>query len=189
MRSFREEKGFTLIELAIVIVIIGILLGLVLRGSDLIQGAKNKKIRAIPGKWEVPIWTYYDREGVFPGDTTGDGLIDTPANVPTDLDTDSIAHPPASPASIEGVITEIESVALVCGSAVTRNAMLIGGGVAPAVATLDVKVAKRIDEDIDGTVDGQKGRVRYCGIDGKTIEAAWPPSGNVTATYLFDKIP
>ncbi len=74
-----NQKGFTLIELAIVIVIIGILLGAVLKGQDLIQNARMKKLTNEIRKWEVALWTCNDRLGTFPGDnsTTKDGIIDT----------------------------------------------------------------------------------------------------------------
>jgi len=34
--SYRNEKGFTLIEMAIVLVIIGIIIGAVLKGQDMV---------------------------------------------------------------------------------------------------------------------------------------------------------
>jgi prepilin-type N-terminal cleavage/methylation domain-containing protein len=188
-QGIRSQKGFTLIELAIVLVIIGILMGLVLRGSDLIESAKSKKIRDIPRKWEVPIWTFYDKKGYFPGDTdaTKDGLIDSFANLKSDLGGQSIAYPPDS---IEGVSVNITELTNPCnaGNTVTRNVMLIGY-VDGTNATLDTTLAQRLDEDIDGQVDGTVGRVRYCGPAGTTAAAAWPASGNVVATYFFDRIP
>ncbi len=188
-QGIRSQKGFTLIELAIVLVIIGILMGLVLRGSDLIESAKSKKIRDIPRKWEVPIWTFYDKKGYFPGDTDDpkDGLIDAFANLKSDLGGQSIAYPPDS---IEGVSITIKELTNPCnaGATVTRNVMLIGY-VDGTNATLDTTYAQRLDEDIDGQVDGTAGRVRYCGAAGTTAAAVWPASGNVVATYFFDRIP
>ena len=40
----KQQSGFTLIELAIVLVIIGLLLGGVLKGQELINSAKVKNI-------------------------------------------------------------------------------------------------------------------------------------------------
>ncbi len=188
MKGIKETKGFTLLELAIVLVIIGILLGLVLRGSDLIESAKGRKVRDIPRKWEIPIWTFYDKKGHFPGDTDTpkDGLIDTFGDLKTHLGNASIAYPPDS---VEGVSIEIKELNNPCneGASVTRNVMLIG--YANGTATLDVNLAKRIDEDIDGQEDGQKGRVRYCGNNGTDPAGAWLDSGNTVATYFFDKLP
>ncbi len=42
-RTLRNAKGFTLVELAIVLVIIGIILGAVLKGQELINNAKMKR--------------------------------------------------------------------------------------------------------------------------------------------------
>ena len=44
MNVSRNEKGFTLVELAIVLVIIGIILGAVLKGQELINSAKIKRV-------------------------------------------------------------------------------------------------------------------------------------------------
>ena len=63
-----KQTGFTLIELAIVLVIIGLLLGGVLRGQELINSAKVKNMandfRSIP----VYIYGYQDKFKAFPGD-------------------------------------------------------------------------------------------------------------------------
>ena len=40
----KQQQGFTLIEIAIVLVIIGLLLGGVLKGQELIQNARVRKI-------------------------------------------------------------------------------------------------------------------------------------------------
>ena len=67
----KKQTGFTLIELAIVLVIIGLLLGGVLRGQELINSAKVKNMandfRSIP----VYIYGYQDKFKAFPGDDKG----------------------------------------------------------------------------------------------------------------------
>ena len=64
----KNQKGFTLIELAIVLVIIGLLLGGVLKGQELINSAKVKNLandfRTIP----VYIYGYQDKFKALPGD-------------------------------------------------------------------------------------------------------------------------
>ena len=68
MERIRNQKGFTLIELSIVLVIIGIILGAVLKGQELINNSKAKRIQSDLKGIEAMIWTYYDRKGRFPGD-------------------------------------------------------------------------------------------------------------------------
>lgn len=62
-------------ELAIVLVIIGIILGAVLKGQDLIENARIKKFIAKVKAWENAQWIFYDRKKRFTGDDDGDGLI------------------------------------------------------------------------------------------------------------------
>lgn len=70
-----NEKGFTLIELAIVLVIIGIIIGAVLKGQDLIENARHKKFANTVKQFEVLAWGFMDRKGYFPGDSDKDGKI------------------------------------------------------------------------------------------------------------------
>jgi prepilin-type N-terminal cleavage/methylation domain-containing protein len=63
-----NQKGFTLVEIAIVLVIIGLLLGGVLKGQELIKSAKVKsQIQQIDGI-TAAINTYQDKYGYLPGD-------------------------------------------------------------------------------------------------------------------------
>lgn len=64
----RQQSGFTLVEIAIVLVIIGLLLGGVLKGQELINSAKVKNFandfRNIP----LFIYGYQDKYRALPGD-------------------------------------------------------------------------------------------------------------------------
>lgn len=64
----RRQSGFTLVEIAIVLVIIGLLLGGVLKGQELINSAKVKNFandfRNIP----LYIYGYQDKYKAIPGD-------------------------------------------------------------------------------------------------------------------------
>jgi prepilin-type N-terminal cleavage/methylation domain-containing protein len=63
-----KQTGFTLIELAIVLVIIGLLLGGVLRGQELINSAKVKNMARDFQNVQVYMYGYQDRFRVLPGD-------------------------------------------------------------------------------------------------------------------------
>lgn len=63
-----KNKGFTLVELAIVLVIIGLLLGFVLNGQPLIESAKVKKMVRDFQNVQLYMHGYQDRFKVLPGD-------------------------------------------------------------------------------------------------------------------------
>lgn len=69
MRSVRPtQSGFTLIEIAIVLVIIGLLLGGVLKGQELIEQSKIKRVVNDFENMTAAIYTYQDRYRFLPGD-------------------------------------------------------------------------------------------------------------------------
>jgi prepilin-type N-terminal cleavage/methylation domain-containing protein len=66
----RNQKGFTLIEIAIVLVIIGLLLGGVLKGQELIQNARVRNIIAQQDGIKAAFFGFQDRYRGIPGDYT-----------------------------------------------------------------------------------------------------------------------
>jgi len=99
----RNQKGFTLVELAIVLVIIGLILGAVMKGQELIQNAKYKRLVNDLRGLTAAAYTYYDRYRAMPGDDpkagdrwsatypnilngNGNGLIDGAANSTNNTD-------------------------------------------------------------------------------------------------------
>ena len=64
----RNSSGFTLIEIAIVLVIIGLLLGGVLKGQELINSARVKNLAGDFKNVPVFIYGYQDRFRAVPGD-------------------------------------------------------------------------------------------------------------------------
>ena len=63
-----KQSGFTLVEIAIVLVIIGLLLGGVLKGQELINSAKIKNVANDLNGIAAGVYAYQDRYKTFPGD-------------------------------------------------------------------------------------------------------------------------
>ncbi|MHB1083784.1 MAG: prepilin-type N-terminal cleavage/methylation domain-containing protein [Thiobacillus sp.] len=101
----KQQSGFTLIEIAIVLVIIGLLLGGILKGQELINSARVKnlatdfrnvpvfiygyqdKFRALPGDDSAAV-AHVGTSSVTPGAGDGDGIIEGNWN-------DALASPPS----------------------------------------------------------------------------------------------
>jgi prepilin-type N-terminal cleavage/methylation domain-containing protein len=65
------QKGFTLVEIAIVLVIIGLLLGGILKGQEMITQAKIKNVIADFSGISAAYHGYQDRYRAIPGDDKG----------------------------------------------------------------------------------------------------------------------
>ena len=76
-RKPSQQGGFTLVELAIVLVIIGLILGMAFKGKDLIDSAKVKSLAAQYYKVIAATNIYYEKYGSYPGDGC---LTATPVN-------------------------------------------------------------------------------------------------------------
>ena len=86
----KKQAGFTLIEIAIVLVIIGLLLGGVLKGQEMITNSKLKRTSNDLNGVAAAVYSYLDRYSALPGDDInaagrwgaaatsggGDGIID-----------------------------------------------------------------------------------------------------------------
>ena len=76
-----RQAGFTLVEIAIVLVIIGLLLGGILKGQEMIIQAKVKNsIQDFSGV-SAAYYGYQDRYRAIPGDDNGAGRWTAPAGV------------------------------------------------------------------------------------------------------------
>jgi len=84
----KAKKGFTLVELAIVLVIIGLLIGGILKGRQMITNAKIKRVKSDIDGIVSAVFSYQDKYGYLPGDDpqdrfnlgatgNGNGIIDT----------------------------------------------------------------------------------------------------------------
>ncbi|QZA78324.1 prepilin-type N-terminal cleavage/methylation domain-containing protein [Deefgea tanakiae] len=164
------QRGFTLVELAIVLVIIGLILGAAFKGKDLIDGAKVKNMSAQVNKMQAGFNTYFDKYGAYPGDacttaeststtvtkcaaTTGrDGSLkgsDEPVaalqvlkntNILTDADIKSVF---GDAWSITDATSAISAARLVAGT----NYMVVG--VPAATTKVDVRFVCALDAAID----------------------------------------
>ena len=86
----KQQSGFTLVEIAIVLVIIGLLLGGVLKGQELINNAKVKNLANDFRSISTFIYAYQDRFRALPGD-------DLAAN--THVNGGTVATSPSAPAA------------------------------------------------------------------------------------------
>ena len=66
-----KQKGFTLVEIAIVLVIVGLLIGGVLKGQEMITNAKLKRIESDNAGIAAAMFSYQDRYLQLPGDDSG----------------------------------------------------------------------------------------------------------------------
>jgi len=209
-----REKGFTLVELVIVLVIIGIILGAVLKGQELINNAKAKRVLNDMRGFAALAYTFYDRYGRFPGDCNNDGIIDyttltaTPASF--SATTGSFCYNPSTPSannSPDPQWQELLQAQLVSGNARDLAKHIYSGAIyfaGPAVGgqnynvivvrQIPCYVAKIIDQSIDGTLDAGLGAIRE--ISGGAIRTAsdnWTTctseNTNVDIVYFFDRRP
>jgi prepilin-type N-terminal cleavage/methylation domain-containing protein len=83
------EGGFTLIEIAIVVVIIGLLLGGVLKGQEMIRSARSHNVITQSNGLKAAMLGFSDRYRALPGDYSR-ASVNIPDITPTSFDTDGI---------------------------------------------------------------------------------------------------
>jgi len=206
----KQQSGFTLVEIAIVMVIIGLLLGGVLKGQEVITNARIKNINNDYNGISAAVYSYQDRYRALPGDdaaadahvggtlgpgTIGNGIIEGTFN-------DATCTNPVAAGDPEPCLVweHLRSSGLVSGVAASgiqpTNALggLIGLETGDGVAANDNSISKLfigfagITGDMAVILDEQNddgnpnlGSIRAVDATGDTIPAA----GNYihTATY------
>lgn len=96
LKDIRNEKGFTLIEMAIVLIIIGVILGAVVKGKDLVKSAEQKRIYTkFVNSWNLAYLGFYDRTGLVLGDfyDTAGTAAGQDGHADTDTDGDGTLEP------------------------------------------------------------------------------------------------
>lgn len=199
---FTDSKGFTLIELAIVLVIIGIIIGAVLKGQDLIQSARAKKFVNDAGRlWETITWTYLDRMGRFPGDSGKNGIIGDEANdnPKTDITNANFINPPTSPVTL-GSYSFYVFLGNDNGSPKKNVLVICKDNTCNGTFTDDeLDYIRAFDVAIDGSADGANGQVRAASavtgadsnkwlVTGVTLtNNDWSSTTDKALVYYFDR--
>ena len=78
----KSQAGFTLIEIAIVLVIIGLLLGGVLKGQELITSARVRNLISTQDGIKAAYFGFQDRYRALPGDYPGAQAVANIPNIP-----------------------------------------------------------------------------------------------------------
>lgn len=75
MKPANTQSGFSLVELAIVLVIIGLIVGGILKGQDLIHSARLNRVQTGLNEIRLATNTFQDRFVALPGDLSDGSLV------------------------------------------------------------------------------------------------------------------
>ncbi|MBF0158514.1 MAG: prepilin-type N-terminal cleavage/methylation domain-containing protein [Magnetococcales bacterium] len=214
----RREGGFTLIEMALVLVIIGLVLGAVSIGKDLQRNAEYKRIvNKFIAQWGQAYNQYYERTGVVlldsqsapsgkVGGTTGS--VAASAAV-AEMRKYGIRMPTGSGQSTaaagDTAVTTAgsdESSYLYLDQSGIPHALQVSFTYGSAASTVSgimagnmMKIINMVptlvstmDQIIDGRVDATNGVVRYAGLDWDTTNTAAGSANQVNATERLETV-
>jgi len=85
----RKQRGFTLVELSVVLVVVGLLFAAVVKGQEVVDSAKSQKLINDIKSTEALIQKFVQIKSRMPGDCDADGVIDFPADNVTRVDLDN----------------------------------------------------------------------------------------------------
>ncbi|MGE4317680.1 MAG: type II secretion system protein [Deferribacterales bacterium] len=167
----KNNKGFTLVELAIVLMIIGVILGGVIKGTELLNNAKLKRVYRDFQNIQTGYLAYYDRNGVAPGFkggstwssanfwddlyNGGNSFFGTSANAPKDAFGTALTVANDGGSSALGSANKFSGTYVICDSVTTAYA---------------VSLDKSFDNDTATT-----GNLRYATAEGATTSTICMP--------------
>ncbi len=168
----KKQTGFTLIELAIVLVIIGLLLGGVLKGQELINSAKVKNLATDFKNVQVFIYGYQDKFKSLPGDD---------AAYTTHLAGNVTPDAPASGTLGNGVIEGDYNATTKTESCLFWQQIRLAG-LAPGSTTVDCSLGSDYwPKNADG---GQIGMQSISGFTAITSNAAGGANSGMSGAYV-----
>jgi prepilin-type N-terminal cleavage/methylation domain-containing protein len=100
------QRGFTLVEIAIVLVIIGLLIGGILRGQELINTARVRSLVAQQTSMQTAYYGFLDRYRMIPGNiTTTQAALVSPNTLAA-----SVANPTAGTVTLDDSVTFFNNI-------------------------------------------------------------------------------
>ncbi len=207
-----KQKGFTLVEIAIVLVIVGLLIGGVLKGQEMITNAKLKRIESDNAGIAAAMFSYQDRYLQLPGDDSaadgrftvynlgnsnvegdGSGTIEGAWNAPTNGDITVANTDPET----NLFFAHLRAAGLIPGAGIddTKPTNAYGGligiqdgsigisGHVTIFGTIEGPIARIIEARLDDGV-GNTGRIQSDVIDGAEDMST---AGTGVAAYVDDE--
>lgn len=200
-----RQRGFSLVEAAIVLVIIALILGAVLQGRALIGSAEYKSLKDQVGSYRSAFDTFRDRFNALPGDFAdandrlgltganggGNGVIDDGPSCDASGEESCLAWRHLRAADL------LEGDPGVAGTAASPEhpyESVVSGfftgsdgngefGHKLLLLDLPVEVARQLDDDLDDGLcdDGRISNLPASGCSGTD----WPDSGTVDVVYAL----
>jgi prepilin-type N-terminal cleavage/methylation domain-containing protein len=184
-QRIHDNRGFTLIEMAIVLMIIGILIGMVVKGKDLVRNAQQKKLYSeFVREWQIAFNNYYDRTGWILADSNDpnnaggrDGHCNagaSNANVDSQLQNVGLTPPNAGSTGVTMRRTYNDSNG-VQQTLILAFAWNASWGNHLRIRNMPNDLGQAIDRMVDGSASGTAGEVRYTSdYNNPPSENAWP---------------
>lgn len=210
--TLRNRRGFSLIEIAIVLVIIGIIIGAIIKGQDLILNSRAKQVTSAVSTWRNHAMAFMDRNGRFPGDELKDGIIGNAVgeqlaaqNANAEI-TASMTNVPTNPIVI-GATSFWVYFGHVTGVGSERNVIAICKTAACSAGSFftaeELEIIKAIDTALDGSADAGVGQLRAATaltLTTSVVRAAtltdnsavgtptvWNTTDQIAAVWAFDR--
>jgi len=210
-----RQKGFTLVNVAALVVSSGVAFGVAVQGPDMLDAAKYERFQQDLSQMENVVWDYKTNTKRWPGDCNQDGVISYQPQhkVSSDVSPEHFVSETSSAASeacqrlgtgTESVNASFADLRLsgltddVSNRVISKHSLgdffQIGHAQFSQTRSANVivaygipaSVARYVDNQWDGSESGQQGRIRRW--DTQADGATWPEGDQkVSLAYYFDQ--